>query len=361
MQSTFDDRSRAALEIEVGAPPSIRRRPDRSRLTRLAVPAELRIAPRLDPDLRTAPPTPRHALLLNPFYAKDPHASFGKHVLTPTLALTSIAGGDAARVERAVLGREPAARAAACRPVPAGRRHHRPPDVRQARLRAGALVPGARREGRPRRPARALVPGGSARRTPTRSSSARACRSGREILGDVEAGRAAAGLPRRLLAPVPRRPRAAPQPAPARELPDDDEPDRDARLPQPLRLLLPVDRGPAHALPDARRRAGRRRVPRRRPAVRRLRRQQPRLAPGLPAQPVPRAAAAREDLERRRDDRRHRRPLARARDGARRLHGRVHRLRVADGREPRRRPQEDAAHRGLRAPRRASCTTTASR
>ena len=35
---------------------------------------------------------PRTALLINPFYAKDPHASFGKHVLTPSLALTSIAG-----------------------------------------------------------------------------------------------------------------------------------------------------------------------------------------------------------------------------------------------------------------------------
>jgi radical SAM superfamily enzyme YgiQ (UPF0313 family) len=31
-------------------------------------------------------------LLINPFYAKDAHASFGKHVLTPTLALTSLAG-----------------------------------------------------------------------------------------------------------------------------------------------------------------------------------------------------------------------------------------------------------------------------
>jgi len=31
-------------------------------------------------------------LLVNPFYAKDPYASFGKHVLTPTLALTSLAG-----------------------------------------------------------------------------------------------------------------------------------------------------------------------------------------------------------------------------------------------------------------------------
>jgi radical SAM superfamily enzyme YgiQ (UPF0313 family) len=34
---------------------------------------------------------PKHALLVNPFYPKDPHASFGKHVLTPTLALTSVA------------------------------------------------------------------------------------------------------------------------------------------------------------------------------------------------------------------------------------------------------------------------------
>ena len=33
----------------------------------------------------------RYALLINPFYPKDPHASFGKHVLTPTLALTSFA------------------------------------------------------------------------------------------------------------------------------------------------------------------------------------------------------------------------------------------------------------------------------
>jgi radical SAM superfamily enzyme YgiQ (UPF0313 family) len=34
----------------------------------------------------------RCALLVNPFYPKDPRASFGKHVLTPSLALTSIAG-----------------------------------------------------------------------------------------------------------------------------------------------------------------------------------------------------------------------------------------------------------------------------
>src|SRR5215468_7298459 len=53
----------------------------------------------LPPEMRTPPGLaeddgqlePRFALLVNPFYRKDPHASFGKHVLTPTLALTSIA------------------------------------------------------------------------------------------------------------------------------------------------------------------------------------------------------------------------------------------------------------------------------
>ncbi|MGD0815872.1 MAG: hypothetical protein ABSA83_19945 [Verrucomicrobiota bacterium] len=34
---------------------------------------------------------PRFALLINPFYPKDAQASFGKHVLTPSLALTSVA------------------------------------------------------------------------------------------------------------------------------------------------------------------------------------------------------------------------------------------------------------------------------
>src|SRR5262245_14753923 len=51
----------------------------------LAVPPTLRSEP-------SPPPTPFRALLLNPFYRKDPNASFGKHVLTPSLALTSIAG-----------------------------------------------------------------------------------------------------------------------------------------------------------------------------------------------------------------------------------------------------------------------------
>lgn len=36
--------------------------------------------------------TRKSALLINPFYPKSPHGSFGKHVLTPSLALTSVAG-----------------------------------------------------------------------------------------------------------------------------------------------------------------------------------------------------------------------------------------------------------------------------
>lgn len=38
-----------------------------------------------------SPVEPYYALLINPFYPKDANASFGKHVLTPTLALTSFA------------------------------------------------------------------------------------------------------------------------------------------------------------------------------------------------------------------------------------------------------------------------------
>ena len=55
-------------------------------------PKQMRCAPRLDPLIRFGEPKERYVLLLNPFYPKDSYSSFGKHVLTPTLALTSIAG-----------------------------------------------------------------------------------------------------------------------------------------------------------------------------------------------------------------------------------------------------------------------------
>ncbi len=48
-------------------------------------------APVLDPAFQPEQINHHFALLINPFYPKDPHSSFGKHVLTPTLALTSIA------------------------------------------------------------------------------------------------------------------------------------------------------------------------------------------------------------------------------------------------------------------------------
>ncbi len=57
----------------------------------MRIPDALRIAPRLRSEVRPSTIQKRHVLLINPFYPKDPHASFGKHVLTPSLALTSIA------------------------------------------------------------------------------------------------------------------------------------------------------------------------------------------------------------------------------------------------------------------------------
>ena len=52
------------------------------------MPPEMVRAPKLD-DTLSAPAVEKRRI--NPFYPKDPHASFGKHVLTPTLALTSVA------------------------------------------------------------------------------------------------------------------------------------------------------------------------------------------------------------------------------------------------------------------------------
>lgn len=66
--------------------------PFRTRLRPRWLPREMVEPPVLDHQQAASPIAPRTALLINPFYAKDAHASFGKHVLTPTLALTSFAG-----------------------------------------------------------------------------------------------------------------------------------------------------------------------------------------------------------------------------------------------------------------------------
>ncbi|MDY6947295.1 MAG: radical SAM protein [Pseudomonadota bacterium] len=73
------------------------RTPTRMRVT--PVPADMAIAPALPAPIMGLAPRPYSALLVNPFYAKDPRASYGKHVLTPTLALTSIAGATPDRWE----------------------------------------------------------------------------------------------------------------------------------------------------------------------------------------------------------------------------------------------------------------------
>ncbi len=68
------------------------RAPFRKALKAPYFPKAMQEPPALDHGAVTGAPVPRFALLINPFYAKDPYSSFGKHVLTPTLALTSIAG-----------------------------------------------------------------------------------------------------------------------------------------------------------------------------------------------------------------------------------------------------------------------------
>src|SRR5215469_15545956 len=65
--------------------------PFRSRPTKRWIPPEMKTAPALRDSAQAIRIESRYALLINPFYAKDAHASFGKHVLTPTLALTSFA------------------------------------------------------------------------------------------------------------------------------------------------------------------------------------------------------------------------------------------------------------------------------
>lgn len=65
--------------------------PFRTRIHPRWIPQEMKTAPTLTAADYAGPIEPHYALLLNPFYPKDAHASFGKHVLTPTLALTSFA------------------------------------------------------------------------------------------------------------------------------------------------------------------------------------------------------------------------------------------------------------------------------
>ena len=80
--------------------------PDEPFLTKIRkrwIPPEMVHAPPIDSAEQGGVIEPRYALLINPFYPKDAHASFGKHVLTPTLALTSFADY-AGSLENSILG-----------------------------------------------------------------------------------------------------------------------------------------------------------------------------------------------------------------------------------------------------------------
>ena len=143
------------------------------------LPKAMTTAPVLAPDAIPGPRRRRYALLINPFYPKDPHASFGKHVLTPTLALTSIAAATPADWEVGYWDENLLQGPPPLEPFPevvgitvhltfAERAYEL---ARWYRERGAKVVLGGLHVlSRPTRP----------RRTPTRSPSAKACSSGRE-------------------------------------------------------------------------------------------------------------------------------------------------------------------------------------
>ena len=277
------------------------------------------MAPALDPALRAGPPRARYALLINPFYPKDPHASFGKHVLTPSLALTSIAGATPPDWEVAYWDENLLPGPPPSEPFPqvvgitvhltfAERAYELARWYRErgAQVVLGGLhVLSCPEEAAPH--ADALAIGEGVQVWP-------------EILRDVEAGTL----------------RAVYRGSYRRPYRDDPPPRRDL-LPRRGFLTttsLIATRGchnrcgfcylategltMPYQVRDVEQVVAEFR--RRRAAVRRVHRQQPRLAARVPARTLPRPAAAGGDLERGRDDRRDRRSVAGPRDGAGRLH-----------------------------------------
>ena len=207
---------------------------------------------------------------------------------------------------------------------------HRPSHLRQAGLRTRRLVSQPRQQSDPRRTPRPLL----SRRMRAPCRRAGAWRRRATLAAHLRrrgGGPPASALRRHLRERLSRRSRAAPRSIlPRTKFPHHHQPDRHARLPQPMRFLLSGHRRSAHAVSHAASAAGRRRISGRRPALRSLCRQQPGLAPRLSARAMPRAAAAEQNLERRRHHRRHRRSVAHPRHGARRMHRRLRRLRIAN-------------------------------
>ena len=256
----------------------------------LWLPREMSCAPELPtPALRK--PTPRTALLVNPFYAKSPHGSFGKHVLTPTLALTSLAGATPAHWqvrywdENLLQGPPPG------EPLPevVGITVH----LTFAK-RAYELARWYRAQG-----SKVILGGLHMQSCPDEvapHADAIAIGDGvqlwPEILRDVERGELKARYEATYERPYRARPAAAPGFAATKKFFDDDQPHRHTRLPQPLRILLSVYRWLADAVSRPRTGGYPPPVRGRRPALRRVYRQQSRFQARLFARTLPRAAAA---------------------------------------------------------------------
>ena len=207
---------------------------------RMWIPQALRVAPPLDEGLCPAPPTRRSALLINPFYPKDPHASFGKHVLTPSLALTSIAASTPANWqvrywdENLLLGPPPydpfpqvvgitVHLTFADRAYQLARWYRR----RGAKVVLGGLhVTSCPEEVAPHADAIAVGEG---------------VQLWGQILEDAERGELKKVYHGDYRKPYRDDPPAAPRPAAATQFPDNDQPDCHAGLPQSVRFLLSFD------------------------------------------------------------------------------------------------------------------------
>ena len=87
-------------------------------MKRLWIPKEMQHAAPLTADAVAEPPRRRYALLINPFYPKDPHASYRKARADAVTGVDEYRGRNPARMGGRVLGREPAPGPAPWSPFP---------------------------------------------------------------------------------------------------------------------------------------------------------------------------------------------------------------------------------------------------
>ena len=205
-------------------------------------PATCAVAPALAPGVRPGPVEPRYALLINPFYPQRPAHQLRQARADAEPGADEHRGGHAAGLARPLLGRKPAARAAALEAVSRGGRHHRPPDLCPAGLCPGPLVSAAGGQGHSGRAARHFLSGGGPCRMPTPWPSARACSFGRESSPTSRRASCSRSIAATIAGPIARTRRRGARLLAARQLLTTAGLIATPRLPQPLRLLLPVHR-----------------------------------------------------------------------------------------------------------------------